>query len=122
MLPDIRQSDYMYAVPKFELKCKLTEDVEFKTKPQLAAEMLRNIAEQKQVPFRYILADSVYGTSPDFFEAAESLVGVTYLVQMPEDTLCWHKHKYPFAVEKTYIYRGQKRTKNVHTFHIERKG
>jgi len=92
-------------------KCKLPEEIKFKTKPQLAAEMLLDIAEQKQLPFRYILADSVYATSPEFIEAAESLIGVTYLVQMPEDTLCWYKQ--PTVIEKTYKYRGQKQTKKV---------
>ena len=92
-------------------KCKLPTDTEFKTKPKLAAEMLHDIADQKQLPFRYILADSVYGTSPEFIEAAESLVGVTYMVQMPEDSLCWLKQ--PVTVERTYRYRGQKRTKRI---------
>ncbi len=32
-------------------KCKLPEDTEFKTKPQLAAEMLLDLADQKQLPF-----------------------------------------------------------------------
>lgn len=92
-------------------KCKLPADIKFKTKPQLAAEMLVEIAEQKQLPFRYVLADSVYATSPDFIKAVESLVGVTYMLQTPEDTLCWPKH--PGVVAKTYKYRGQERTKKI---------
>ena len=92
-------------------KCKLPEDTQFKTKPQLAAEMLHDLADQKQLPFRYILADSVYGTSPEFIEAAESLVGITYMLQVPEDTLCWLKQ--PVIVDKTYKYRGKKKTKKI---------
>jgi len=92
-------------------KCKLPAEIEFKTKPQLAVEMLRDIAEQKQIPFRYVLADSVYATSPEFIEAVETLVGVTYLLQVPEDTLCWPKH--PGTIAKTYKYRGQERTKKI---------
>jgi SRSO17 transposase len=92
-------------------KCNLPPEVEFKTKPQLAAEMLLRIAEQKQIPFRYVLADSVYTTSPEFIEAVESLVGVTYFLQAPEDTLCWLKQ--PGTVSKTYKYRGQERTKKI---------
>jgi len=61
-------------------KCKLPVETQFKTKPQLAAEMLLDLASQVQLPFRYILADSVYGTSPEFIEAAESLVGITYML------------------------------------------
>ncbi len=92
-------------------KCKLPVDTEFKTKPQLAAEMLLELADQEQLPFRYILADSVYGTSPEFIEAAESLVGVTYILQAPEDTLCWLKQ--PVVIDKTYRYRGQEKTKKI---------
>ncbi len=92
-------------------KCKLPAEIEFKTKPQLAAEMLKDIAEQKQIPFRYVLADSVYATSQDFIEAVEALVGVIYLGQVPEDTLCWLKQ--PAVVKKTYKYSGQERVKKV---------
>jgi len=92
-------------------KCKLPADIKFKTKPQLAAEMLGEIAEQKQLPFRYVLADSVYATSPEFIAAVDALVGVTYMVQMPEDALCWCKH--PGTMTKTYKYRGQERTKKI---------
>lgn len=94
-------------------KCNLPDEIKFKTKPQLAAEMLHEIAEQKQLPFRYVLADSVYATSPEFISAVDSLVGVIYMVQVPEDTLCWLKH--PGTVAKTYKYRGQERTKKVLT-------
>lgn len=94
-------------------KCKLPEEVTFKTKPQLAVEMLTDIAEKKQIPFRYVLADSVYASSPDFIEAVESMVGVTYMLQAPEDTLCWLKR--PVTLKKTYKYNGQVRTKKVLT-------
>lgn len=92
-------------------KCVLPEETEFKTKPQLAAEILKDIAEQGQLPFRYILADSVYGTNPDFIEAAESLIDVTYMVQVPKDTLCWAKR--PVVLKKTYNYKGKAHTKKV---------
>lgn len=92
-------------------KCKLPEDAIFKTKPQLAAEMLCEISRKEQLPFQYILADSVYGTSPEFIEAAESLTGVTYMVQVPKDNLCWMKQ--PMTIKKYYNYKGKQRTKKV---------
>ncbi|MFA7061256.1 MAG: IS701 family transposase [Pedobacter sp.] len=91
-------------------KCLLPSEIKFHTKPQLAAEILLGIAKQKQLPFRYVLADSVYSNT-DFIEAVESLVGITYLLQVPEDTLCWLKN--PVVVDKTYKYRGQERSKKV---------
>jgi len=92
-------------------KCQLPENIGFKTKPRLAVDMLKEIAEQETLPFRYILADSVYGHSPEFINAADSLINVTYMVQVPENTLCWLKQ--PATVKKTYTYKGKKRTKKV---------
>ena len=92
-------------------KCKLPSDFEFKTKPQLAVDMLQDIAKQEQIPFRYVLADSVYANSPEFVEAVEALIRVTYLLQVPEDTLCWVKN--PCTITKTYKYNGQVRTKKI---------
>jgi SRSO17 transposase len=92
-------------------KCQLPFGVEFKTKPQLAVDMLQEIAKQEQIPFRYVLADSVYANSPEFVEAVEALIRVTYLLQVPEDTLCWVKN--PCTITKTYKYNGQMRTKKI---------
>jgi len=92
-------------------KCKLPENAEFKTKPQLAVEMFNNIVEEGIIPFKYVLADSLYGTSPEFIEAVESCVGTTYFVQVPEDTRCWLKR--PITREKQYRYKGAIRSRTV---------
>ena len=92
-------------------KCNLPLNVEFKTKPQLAVDMLQDIAKQGQIPFRYVLADSVYANSSEFVEAIESLTGVTYLLQAPEDMLCWLKN--PCTIVKSYKYNGKIRTKKI---------
>ena len=57
-------------------KCKLPEDTVFRTKPQLAAEMLREIDREKLLPFKYVLGDSIYGMSPEFISAVESLPAI----------------------------------------------
>jgi SRSO17 transposase len=92
-------------------KCKLPPDVKFETKPQLAVEMLNDLVKQQQIPFRYVLADSVYANSPEFVEAVESQVGITYLLQVPEDTLCWVKN--PCTITKEYKYNGQVGIKKI---------
>lgn len=94
-------------------KCKLPNTVEFKTKPQLATEMLNNLVAETTLPFKYVLADSLYGTSPEFIEAVEALIGVTYFVSVPENTLCWLRS--PVTIKKQYKYRGELRTKTVLT-------
>ena len=92
-------------------KCNLPASIEFKTKPQLAIEMLDNIVEQEIIPFKYVLGDSLYGSSPEFIEAVESCVGVTYFVEVASDTRCWLKR--PITIEKQYKYKGEIRSKTV---------
>ena len=91
--------------------CKLPDSTTFRTKPQLAVEMLNTIVEENVLPFKYILADSIYGISPDFIEAMEALPDKTYFVSVPEDTLCWLKR--PMTITKTYVWGGKTRTKTV---------
>jgi len=92
-------------------KCKLPENTEFKTKPQLAVEMFNNTVEEEIIPFKYVLADSLYGTSPEFIEAVESCEDKIYFVQVPEDTRCWLKQ--PITREKQYKYKGEIRSRTV---------
>jgi SRSO17 transposase len=92
-------------------KCNLPADTVFRTKPQLAVDMLAEIVEQDTLPFKYVLADSLYGVSPEFIEAVEALPGKTYFVQAPKDTLCWLKR--PMAITKQYLWGGKSRTKTV---------
>lgn len=92
-------------------KCKLPDTVEFKTKPQLATEMLNNLVAENSLPFKYVLADSIYGSSPEFIDAVDALVGVTYFVSVQGKTLCWLKS--PVTIKKQYKYRGELRTKTA---------
>ena len=41
----------------------------------------------------------------------EKIPGVTYMVALPGDTLCWLSE--PATMEKTYRYGGEERTKRV---------
>lgn len=93
------------------IKCKFPQDLEFKTKPQLAVEMFQELENQESIPFKYVVADTIYGNSPDFIEAVENCVGVTYFVSVPNDALCWLTQ--PITRKKTYKYKGRKRTKTV---------
>ncbi len=70
-------------------KCKFPEEMEFKTKPQLAAEMFQELQHQETLPFRYVVADTIYGNSPEFIEAVEKCNGTIYFVSIPADTQCW---------------------------------
>ena len=93
------------------IKNKFPAEISFKTKPQLAAEMFEEIVRGDVIPFRYVVADAIYGGSPEFLEAVEKIAGVTYMVSLHSDTLCWLQE--PATMEKTYRYGGEKRTKRV---------
>lgn len=92
-------------------KCKFPVDLEFKTKPQIAAEMTKNIIEQNLIPIKYIVADSIYGNSPEFVEQVKKHTGKTYFLSMPSDTKCWLRS--PATDEKEYKYKGEVRRKTV---------
>jgi SRSO17 transposase len=92
-------------------KCKLPQDAVFKTKPELAADMLQGLVVEKLLPFKYILADTIYGESPEFIEAADALPDITYMVQVKKNTQVWAKQ--PVTVTKKYRWGGQTKTKTV---------
>lgn len=92
-------------------KCNLPEDTVFRTKPQLAAEMLQALHAEKTLPFKYVLGDSIYGISPEFIETVENLPGITYMVSVPKSTLCWLKR--PMTITKQYRWGGKTKSKTV---------
>jgi len=92
-------------------KCCVPKELRFRSKPQLAAEMLRQIRQEKSLRFKYVACDSVYGQSPDFIGAVEEDPQAVYLVSVANTTLCWARE--PVMVEKQYRYRGENRTKVV---------
>jgi SRSO17 transposase len=99
--------DPMYATRRG--KCQVPDTLPFQTKPQLAAAMLQRIKEDEILPFRYIVADSVYGNSPDFLAALDACVGATALVAISSETRCWLQR--PATHEQTYQYKGEGRAK-----------
>jgi len=92
-------------------KCNLPRHTAFRTKPQLAAEMLCELADEQLLPFKYILADSIYGMSPEFIKAAEQFPDKTYLVSITKSTLCWLKR--PMTITKKYQWGGKTREKTM---------
>src|SRR5262249_11126692 len=61
------------------------------------------------LPFKYIVADCLYGNSPDFWAACEACVGTVAFVATPADTQGWLQ---PVATTThTYTYKGEQRTK-----------
>lgn len=93
-------------------KVSLPEGHGFKTKPRLAAEMLEAIVKEGILPFKYVVADSVYGESPEFMNAVQSHIGIIYFVGVASNNLCWPGEG-PGIEKKTYRFRGELRSRRI---------
>jgi SRSO17 transposase len=92
-------------------KCNLPDHFTFRTKPQLAAEILCAIDKEKVLPFKFILSDAVYGMSPEFIQVTEAMPDRTYFVSVTKSTQCWLKQ--PMTIKKEYRWGGETRTKTL---------
>jgi SRSO17 transposase len=92
-------------------KCNVPDALCFQSKPQLAAAMLQAMAQEGLLPFKYVVADCLYGNSPDFLDAVDACVGVTALVAISSETRCWLQR--PQTADRGYTYKGEARSKRV---------
>jgi SRSO17 transposase len=92
-------------------RCNVPDELTFQSKPQLAAAMLEAMAHEGLLPFKYIVADCLYGHSPTFLDAVDACVGRTALVAIPSETRCWLQR--PRTADQHYRYKGEARTKRV---------
>jgi SRSO17 transposase len=92
-------------------KCQVPTALTFQRNPQLAAAMLHALTQEGLLPFKYVVADCLYGNSPDFLDAVDACVGVTTFVAIPAETRCWLQR--PQTEDKTYLYKGEVHAKRV---------
>ena len=92
-------------------KCRFPENLEFKTKPELATEIFRKIKAEETLPFKYVAADSIYGESPTFISAVEECRDLVYFVSVGNDTSFWLQQ--PKTIQKEYKYKGEIKIKEV---------
>jgi SRSO17 transposase len=92
-------------------KCNVPDELTLQSNPQWAAAMLEAIVHEGLLPFKYIVADCLYGNRPAFLEAVDACVGITALVAIPSETRCWLQR--PRTEDKRYRYKGATRTKRV---------
>jgi SRSO17 transposase len=85
-LPEVWWTD-AYAARR--TRCNVPDELTLQSKPQLAAAMLEAIVHEGLLPFKYIVADCLYGNSPTFLDAVDACVGRTALVAIPSETRCW---------------------------------
>jgi SRSO17 transposase len=70
-------------------KCRVPENISFKTKPQLALEMVQNIHASKLFHGQWITCDDAFGNSPEFIDHLPA--DLLYLADVPCTTRVWLK-------------------------------
>ena len=64
------------------------EATAFRTKPQLALEMLAELVAEGSLPARWVSCDEGYGRSVDFLDGVAAL-GLDYMAEVLVDTRVW---------------------------------
>ncbi len=77
-------------------RCGIPDDISFRTRPELAADIVRTLATRKVLPFRWVMCDEAFGTNPVFLDAIAAL-NLAYLAEVPHDTQVWRERP-PTAV------------------------
>ena len=88
-------------------KAHIPEDVTFRTKPRIAAELVRAVAVLGQVELDWVVADEEYGRAGHFLDELE-LLKQRYVVEVPVTTAVWTAD--PAGYVPAYSGRGRKPT------------
>ena len=85
----------------------IPDEVTFRTKPRIAAELVRNVAVLGQVELDWVVADDEYGRAGHFLDEMEQLEQ-RYVVDVPVTTMVWTTD--PSSFVPAYSGRGRKPT------------
>ena len=91
-------------------RAHIPEDVAFRTKPRIAAELVRDVAVLGQVELDWVVADDEYGRAGHFLDELE-LLGQRYVLEVPVTTAFWTTD--PAGCVPEYSGRGRKPTSPV---------
>lgn len=69
-------------------QCGIPTATPFRTEPEIALDLLRQLIEHGQVPFRWVAADEEFGRIPAFLDGVADL-GKWYLAEVPKNTRAW---------------------------------
>jgi SRSO17 transposase len=69
-------------------RAHIPEDVSFRTKPRIAAELVRNLAVLGQVELDWVVADDEYGRAGHLLDELE-LLGQRYVLEVPVTMAFW---------------------------------
>jgi len=71
-------------------QCGLPAETTFKTKPELAQEMLAAVVQSQALRCRWVVADEACGGNPDFLDGVAGL-GLWYFTEVPHTTRVWEE-------------------------------
>ncbi len=71
--------------------CGVPEELTFKTKPEIAVELLQNAIRRGGLPFQWVAGDKLYGDSPAFRDSVAEM-NKWYFTEVCCATLVW-KHR-----------------------------
>ena len=92
-------------------RCKVPKALALQSTPQLAAALLQRSAHAKLLPFQSVVAECLYGQSPDLLAAVDTGSGGPTFVAMPADTRCGLQA--PRTTEQPSRYQGAVRATRV---------
>jgi len=69
-------------------QCGIPPAMTFKTKPELAEEMLAAVVKSQSLRCRWVVADEAFGCAPDFLDGVARL-GLWYFAEVPHTTRVW---------------------------------
>jgi SRSO17 transposase len=69
-------------------RCGIPDDIPFRTRPELAAEMVRTLRQRQVLPFQWVTCDEAFGQNPAFLDVLAA-ANLQYLAEVPHDTRVW---------------------------------
>src|SRR5262245_24172010 len=69
-------------------QCGLPAETTFKTKPELAQEMIATVVQSQALRCRWVVADEAFGGTPGFLDGVAGQ-GLWYFVEVPHSTRVW---------------------------------
>jgi SRSO17 transposase len=88
--------------------CGVPEGLMFKTKPEIAVELLKDAIRHGGLPFQWVAADELYGDSPAFRDSVADM-GKWYFTEVCCSTLVWRHRPEVFVPE--WSGRGKRPTR-----------
>jgi SRSO17 transposase len=70
--------------------CWVPEELMFKTKPEIAVELLQEAIQRGGLPFKWVAADELYGDSHNFRDSVAEM-GKWYFTEVRCSTLAWRR-------------------------------